>query len=73
MYLTTVSSKYGQLYSVATSDMANLKRFKGHCTGGKNQALHDIVVEAINPPQAREFLEARYPGYSKYYVSGQIY
>ena len=53
--------------------MANLKRFKGHCTGGKNQALHDIVVEAINPPQARDFLEARYPGYSKYYVSGQIY
>ena len=63
---------YGRLFSVSNSDMANLKRFKGHCTGGKNQALHDIVVEAINPPQAREFLEARYPGYSKYYVSSQI-
>ena len=53
--------------------MTTLKKYKGHCVGGKNQALHDIVVEAINPPQAVEFLRARYPGYDQYYTSSQIY
>ena len=50
--------------------MSNMKKFKGHCTGSKTgqQALHDVIVEAINPPQARQFLEARYPGYSNYYT-----
>jgi hypothetical protein len=51
--------------------MAQLKKFKGHCNGGGQQALV-VVVEAINPPQARKFLEARYPGYTNYYTSSQI-
>ena len=52
--------------------MSPLKKYVGHCTGGKLQALHNVIVEAINPPQAREFLKARYPGYSNYYTSSQI-
>ena len=52
--------------------MAKLKKFKGHCCGGGQQAL-EVVVEAINPPQARQFLEARYPGYTRYYTSSEIY
>lgn len=52
--------------------MANMKKFKGHCTGGGQMAI-EVVVEAINPPQARKFLEARYPGYTNYYTSSQIY
>ncbi len=50
---------------------SNLKQFRGHCIGGGQQAL-EVVVEAINPPQARKFLEARYPGYTTYYTSSQI-
>ena len=53
--------------------MAKLKKYKGHCVGSGQQALHDVVVEAINPPQAAQFLEARYPGYNRYYTSSQIY
>ena len=52
--------------------MAKLKKFKGHCCGGGQQAL-EVVVEAINPPQARQFLEARYPGYNQYYTSSEIH
>jgi len=48
-----------------------LKKFRGHCTGGGQMAI-EVVVEAINPPQAREFLRARYPGYKHYYTSSQI-
>ena len=50
-----------------------MKTFKGHCTGGNNgtPALHDLVIEAINPVQARKFLAARYPGYKTYYTSGE--
>jgi hypothetical protein len=50
--------------------MAQLKRWKCHATGGKNQPLHNIIIEAINMPQARDFMEARYPGYKNYYTSG---
>ena len=55
--------------------MAQMKKWKGHCVGSKTgqQALHDVIVEAINPPQARQFLEARYPGYTQYYTSSQLY
>ena len=51
-----------------------MKRFKGHCTGSKSgqMPLHDLIIEAINPPQARQFLAARYPGYSNYYTSSEI-
>ena len=50
-----------------------LKTFKGHCTGGTSgtPALHNLRIEAINPVQARQFLEARYPGYKTYYTSGE--
>ena len=64
---------YGQLCSADKFDMTKLKTFLGHCTGGGTMALHDIEVEAINPKQARKFLEARYPGYKNYYVSSQVY
>ncbi len=59
-------------YVTGSFNMAKLKKFVGHCTGGKTMALHNVIVEAINPPQAREFLKARYPGYSKYYTSSQL-
>ena len=52
--------------------MAKMKRYKGHCCGGGQQAI-EVVVEAINPPQARQFLEARYPGYTRHYTSTEIY
>ena len=52
--------------------MSNLKKYKGHCVGGKNPAIHDIIIEAINPPQARQFLEARFPGFRTYYTSAQV-
>ena len=52
--------------------MTKLKKFRGHCCGGGQRPI-EVVVEAINPPQARQFLEARYPGYTKYYTSSQIY
>ena len=51
--------------------MAKLKKFRGHCCGGAQQAI-EVVVEAINPPQARQFLESRYPGYTRYYTSSEI-
>lgn len=53
--------------------MAQMKKFIGHCTGSNNgtPAL-EVIVEAVNPPQARKFLEARYPGYSNYYTSAQV-
>ena len=53
--------------------MAQMKTWKGHCVGSTSgqQALHDVLVEAINVPQARQFLEARYPGYRQYYVSSE--
>ena len=49
-----------------------LKTYRGHCVGGNQQALHDVLVEAINPVQAKKFLEARYPGYKTYYTSSQV-
>lgn len=48
-----------------------MNKYQGHCTGGKLQAIHPIV-EAINVPQAKKFLEARYPGYKQYYTSHRI-
>lgn len=48
-----------------------LKKYRGHCCGGGQQAI-EVVVEAINPVQARQFLEARYPGYTKHYTSSEI-
>ena len=51
--------------------MANTKKWKGHCCGGGQQAI-EVIVEAINPPQAKKFLEARYPGYTTYYTSSQV-
>ena len=48
-----------------------LKKYRGHCCGGGQQAI-EVVVEAINPVQAREFLRARYPGYKQHYTSSQI-
>ncbi len=51
--------------------MAQMKQYRGHCCGGGQQAI-EVVVEAINPVQARQFLEARYPGYTKHYTSSQI-
>jgi len=50
--------------------MAKLKTFWTHCVGGKNQALK-VEIDAINPPQAVEFAKARFPGYTKYYVSSE--
>ena len=53
--------------------MSNMKKFKGHCCGSTTgQMALEVIVEAINPPQARQFLEARYPGYTKYYTSSQV-
>ncbi len=54
--------------------MAQMKTYRGHCIGSTSgqQALHDVLVEAINPPQARQFLAARYPGYSQYYTSSEV-
>ena len=51
-----------------------MKKFLGHCVGSSDgtPALHDVIVEAVNPPQARKFLEARYPGYRQYYTSSQV-
>lgn len=51
--------------------MAKLKTYKGHCVGGQFQAL-EVEIEAINPVQAKKFLEARYPGYKSYYTSSEI-
>ncbi len=53
--------------------MAQMKKWRGHCTGSTTgqMALHDVIVEAINPPQARQFLAARYPGYTSYYTSSE--
>ena len=51
-----------------------MKKYLGHCVGQTGMpAIHDVIVEAINPPQARKFLEARYPGYKQYYTSAQVY
>ena len=41
--------------------MSRMKTFKVTLTGG-GPALQ-VEIEAINPPQARKFAEARYPGY----------
>jgi len=51
-----------------------MKKFLGHCVGSNDgtPALHDVIVEAVNPPQARKFLEARYPGYRQYYTSSEV-
>ena len=51
-----------------------MKTYRGHCVGSNDgtPALHDVLVEAINPVQARKFLEARYPGYRQYYTSSQV-
>ena len=51
-----------------------VKKWNGHCVGSHNgtPALHNVIVEAVNPVQARQFLEARYPGYSKYYTSSEV-
>jgi len=51
-----------------------MKSFRGHCVGSSDgtPAL-EVVVEAINPIQAKKFLASRYPGYSRYYTSSEIY
>ena len=51
--------------------MSAVKKYIGHCCGGGQQAI-EVIVEAINPPQAKKFLEARYPGYTTYYTSSQV-
>ena len=67
----------GSILSVSKHVCFNLmamKKYLGHCTGSHNgtPALHDVIVEAVNPPQARKFLEARYPGYTRYYTSSEV-
>ena len=52
--------------------MAQMKRWNAHCTGGGMPAIQ-VVIEAINPVQAKKFLQARYPGYTNHYTSSQIY
>jgi len=39
---------------------SNLKRYKFNVSG--NGTNFTEVIEAVNPPQARQFAEARYPG-----------
>ena len=52
----------------------SMKKYLGHCVGQVGvQAIHNVIVEARNPIQARQFLEARYPGYTKYYTSSQVH
>lgn len=35
--------------------------FRVHIIGKNSQSEH-VIIEATNPPQAREFAAARYPG-----------
>ena len=58
-YLTAIAPSSGALVSFVlyTFVMAKMKRYKGHCCGGGQQAI-EVVVQAINPPQARQFLES---------------
>ena len=51
--------------------MAKMKTFKCHCIGGGMPAI-EVYIDAINPPQAVKFAEGRYPGYNRYYSSGQV-
>ena len=51
--------------------MSRMKQYRGHCNGGGMPAI-EVVIEAINPVQAKQFLQARYPGYSNHYTSSQI-
>ncbi len=48
-----------------------LKTFKGHCVGGSMPAI-EVLIDALNPVQARAFLANRYPGYSRYYTSSEV-
>ena len=50
------------------------KTYKCNVAGrtGNQMAIEDIMVEAVNPPQAREFLKARYPGYTIYNVGNAV-
>ena len=49
---------------------SNLKRYK-FTVSGKGASFQE-VIEAVNPPQARQFAEARYPG-CKLYGFNQVY
>jgi len=49
-----------------------LKTYRGHCIGGGLPGI-EVFVDAINPIQAKKFLEARYPGYNRYYTSSEVY
>ena len=49
---------------------SNLKRYKFTVSGNGNQFTE--VIEAVNPPQARQFAEARYPG-CRLYGFNQVY
>ena len=50
--------------------MSNNKRFKVTLTGGG--PARQEIVEALNPPQAKAFAEARFPGY-KACSANQVY
>ena len=49
---------------------SNLKKYKFTVSGKGNQFTQ--IIEAVNPPQAREFAEARYPG-CKLYGFNQVF
>ena len=42
--------------------MSNHKRFKVTLVGGG--PARQELIEALNPPQAKQFAEARFPGYT---------
>jgi hypothetical protein len=51
--------------------MSNNKRFKVTLTS-KSYPARKEVIEAVNPPQAKEFAEARFPGF-KATAANQVY
>lgn len=50
--------------------MSNRKMFRVTLTGGG--PARQEIVEALNPPQAKSFAEARFPGY-KATAANQLY
>ena len=51
------------LYSLTPHQhMSNNKKFKVTLTGGG--PARQEIIEALNPPQAKAFAEARFPGYT---------
>ena len=50
--------------------MTKLKTFWVQCAGGKHAALK-VEIDAINPVQAKEFAQARFPGYKTYYTTSE--